>query len=515
MGVIMLLSKKNVFLFTFLLLALSVSAVTLFEIKDESGNPVLIVDSEGLTVMTWDYSSGSKALGDTLMTISSKSIKAHIRGSGKALSRSFSVTTASSKGSTNVFDVNTASATLREGSGTEYSVFSPENIFLGSEAGKSITDGKYNIFLGNRSGYTTQGTYTPQYPDVGSKNFFAGFESGFSNIDGRHNVYIGYKSGYSNEQGSNSVFIGDQSGMNTTESFNVFIGDQSGKSNTGGFFNVFLGGNSGIINDQGSSNTFIGYSAGYSNKNGSHNTALGMQAGSKYGGTGNTSVGVNAGYSGGFEIQTDNNTNIGYSAGYGNKGGGNVFLGAYAGSKGSWIGEFISNRLMISNEFNVSKPLIQGLFPNNSIYLNADSVKVGGLVSGSGNAVYRNATTGFLVSSSSDLRLKENISPIKNGLDKVSKLQGVNFSWKSDEDHENKIGFIAQEVEKVLPEVVFTNEADGYKGINYAEITAVLVEAVKELQSENRELKKRVSEIERLRAEMDVLREQITGYAAK
>ncbi len=498
-----------------LLLVMSVSAVTLFEIKDEYGNPVFIVDSDGVTIMRWDYESGTKALGDTLMTISSRSIRANIRSDSKALARSFSVTTSgSSKGKTNVLDVNTSSAILREESGTEYSVFSPENIFLGSEAGGSITGGKYNVFLGNNAGYNTQGNFTPQNPDVGSKNIFAGFESGYSNIDGYNNIYLGFQAGYNNQQGNRSVFIGDHAGMNTTESFNVFIGDQSGKSNTSGFFNVFLGGNSGISNEGGFSNTFLGYGAGYHNVNGNHNTAVGVEAGSKYGGTGNTSVGTGAGKAL-YGTATDYNTNIGYYAGHGNRGSGNVFIGANAGRTGTWIGELISNRLMISNEFDVIKPLIQGHFPNNSIYLNADSVKVGGLVSGFGNAVYRDAATGFLVASSSDVRLKENISPIKNGLDKVSKLQGVNFTWKSDENHENKIGFIAQEVEKVLPEVVFTNEADGYKGINYAEITVVLVEAVKELQQENRELKKRVSEIERLKAEMDLLREHISLTASK
>jgi hypothetical protein len=45
--------------------------------------------------------------------------------------------------------------------------------------------------------------------------------------------------------------------------------------------------------------------------------------------------------------------------------------------------------------------------------------------------------------------------------------------------------FIAQEFEEVIPELVFTNKKDGYKGINYAEITAVLAEAIKELKREN------------------------------
>jgi hypothetical protein len=106
--------------------------------------------------------------------------------------------------------------------------------------------------------------------------------------------------------------------------------------------------------------------------------------------------------------------------------------------------------------------------------------------------------------------------PIEKGIGKSASASGCElYSWKSDDKHQNKIGFIAQEVEKVLPEVVFTNEADGYKGINYAEITAVLVEAVKELNKENKELKQKVSEIEALRSEIDLIKKQISGSKAK
>jgi len=576
-----------------LILTASVSAVTLFEIKDELGSPVLVVSTDGLRILsgtdtlmvissseikanikedatkalsrTFSVSttsakgssanvlnvttdglnivdqSSSKALGDTLMTISSKKINARIPPSGgKALSRTFSVSTTSSKGQTNVLDVGTESTQMREGGGIEYTDFSPENIFLGLNAGQSITDGKYNVFLGNSSGYTTTGDYIVQDPDVGSKNLFAGYESGYSNIDGKLNVYLGYQSGYNNQHGSYNVHIGHQSGLNSSESSNTFVGNQSGMNNTSGFFNSFYGTYSGSSNEQGNSNTFVGYSAGYYNKNGNHNTALGIEAGSKQGGTGNTSVGSNAGKAM-YLTETDNNTNIGYFAGYGNRGTGNVFLGANAGKVGTYISETLSNRLIICND-NSTPPLIQGYFPNNSIYLNADSVKVKTLVSGSGNAVYRNATTGILVTSSSDIRLKENIMPIENGLDKVLQLQGVNYTWKSDDKHEKKIGLIAQEVEKVLPELVFTNEADGYKGINYAEITAVLIEAVKELKkevhttvteaeenkklidtqnekigiliNENKELKNEVLELKNLRAEIEMLKKHIKGYAA-
>jgi hypothetical protein len=96
---------------------------------------------------------------------------------------------------------------------------------------------------------------------------------------------------------------------------------------------------------------------------------------------------------------------------------------------------------------------------------------------------------GTLTTSTSDGRLKENVQSLENSLDQVMQLRGVSFTWKTNPEYGKRIGFIAQEFEKVIPELVFTNEADGYKGINYAEVSAVLVEAIKELKAENDRLK--------------------------
>jgi len=92
----------------------------------------------------------------------------------------------------------------------------------------------------------------------------------------------------------------------------------------------------------------------------------------------------------------------------------------------------------------------------------------------------------------SDKRWKNDIKPLQNTLDKVTKLQGVSYKWNKEtrpaNDDRMHIGFIAQEVEKVLPEMVSTDEK-GYKAVSYDEMTAVLVEAVKELKAQNDALK--------------------------
>ena len=99
--------------------------------------------------------------------------------------------------------------------------------------------------------------------------------------------------------------------------------------------------------------------------------------------------------------------------------------------------------------------------------------------------------------STSDERLKKYVKNIPNALDKVSQINGVNFQWrKTDEEMKQNIhsfegkdvGVIAQEVEKVLPEVVITRD-NGYKAVKYEKIIPLLVEAIKELQAEVQELK--------------------------
>ena len=90
--------------------------------------------------------------------------------------------------------------------------------------------------------------------------------------------------------------------------------------------------------------------------------------------------------------------------------------------------------------------------------------------------------------SASDIKLKENISVIDSPLDKITKLEGVNFHWK--ENGRKSLGVIAQEVEKVLPELVSGEES---KTVNYNGLIGLLIECVKEQQKEIEELKKLIN----------------------
>ena len=126
-----------------------------------------------------------------------------------------------------------------------------------------------------------------------------------------------------------------------------------------------------------------------------------------------------------------------------------------------------------------------------------DSFGVGTAASGTTGQI--RATNDITAFYSSDESLKENVKNIENPLEKVSQINGVTFDWTEDyikenggEDkyfvRKNDVGVIAQEIEKVLPQVVATRE-DGIKAVKYDRIVALLIESVKELKKEIEELK--------------------------
>lgn len=98
--------------------------------------------------------------------------------------------------------------------------------------------------------------------------------------------------------------------------------------------------------------------------------------------------------------------------------------------------------------------------------------------------------TSTIVTASSDERLKENIRPIADALSKVLQLSGVLFNRIGQTDDE--IGYIAQQVEKIVPQVIHT-DADGMKSLAYGNLVALLGEAIKEQQQQIEELKGRIA----------------------
>jgi hypothetical protein len=109
-----------------------------------------------------------------------------------------------------------------------------------------------------------------------------------------------------------------------------------------------------------------------------------------------------------------------------------------------------------------------------------------------------NVTISNTLVESSDARLKENVRPIEDALSKVTSLQGVHYN-KIETPELEEIGFIAQEVEEVVPEIVTTDDTEeGMKAVSYARTVALLVEAIKEQQKQIDDLKSELEQIKSL-----------------
>jgi hypothetical protein len=119
------------------------------------------------------------------------------------------------------------------------------------------------------------------------------------------------------------------------------------------------------------------------------------------------------------------------------------------------------------------------------------SIGVGMAASGTSGRI--DAANDIVAFSTSDIRFKENITPIENAIDKIRKISGNTYDWKLElkdiHGYEgNDVGVIAQEVEAVLPQLV-QNRDNGYKAVKYDKLVALLIEGIKEQQLQIEQLR--------------------------
>ena len=418
------------------------------------------------------------------------------------------------------------------------------NLFSGNKSGASNTTGSNNLFSGFDSGF---------YNTTGSYNLFSGLQSGFYNTTGNVNLFSGFQSGANNTTGSYNLFNGNSSGYsNTTGSNNLFSGYTSGSSNTTGSNNTAVGfradfGSAGLTNataigayavvNQSNSlvlgSTFYPVNVGIgtsspaqkldvvgniqssgdisvddanTNAGTTNNTlrfgatgsgeAIGSKrttGGNQYGldfytgsanhmsitGAGNVGIGTSAPLSG-LHVDTP-------ESGGGSTAVGVIASGGYSGNpsielRGSGKTPYIDFVETYGVDFTTR--LISSGGTLNVLGLNGPSILLN--VQG-GLQCIGNVNT-------SDQRLKEAIRPLSGALAGVLALRGVRYQWNAQGQqrggtaHAEQVGVLAQEVEKVYPELVTTG-ADGYKAVNYAQLTPVLIEAMKEQQQQIETLK--------------------------
>jgi Chaperone of endosialidase len=429
------------------------------------------------------------------------------------------------------------------------------NIFLGNLSGLNNATGSNNLFMGYRTGYYSGWAVTTDP----SFNTFIGYQAGFRNQEGGYNTYLGYEAGYSGTygDGDNNVYLGHRSGYsNTTGHDNVFIGKSAGYDNTSGSKNVFLGLEAGANNTTGYSNIFLGYKAGDDNTTGYKNTIIGEEAGQfNISGDENVMLGYKAGYWGkgnrnvyiGCNTATiggtgNDNVYVGYKSGEGWFGTGNVLIGPYTGYQHPDVLDPANNQLCIGNSASWP-PLIAGDFTTKNVAINGTprtdaafyafesqgSAYAGyffndggftprwgiGIQCGNdggtssnymirfhdGNGTYHGAvelddgTIEFV--QSSDKRLKENIKDTElNALGIVNNLRVADFNF-IEGSKSKQTGFIAQEVEKVFPDMSSYDEHSDTYGISMTTLIPVLTKAIQEQQELIKKLEQRIEQLER------------------
>jgi hypothetical protein len=165
---------------------------------------------------------------------------------------------------------------------------------------------------------------------------------------------------------------------------------------------------------------------------------------------------------------------------------GTITGGTGVTSTGATSGEGISHTISIG----------QAVATSSNVQFN--SLGIGMAASATAGRI--DATNDVVAFSSSDIRFKENIVPIENALDKISKISGNTYDWKAENKAEhgyegNDVGVIAQEIEAVLPQLVQTRES-GFKAVKYDKLVALLIEGIKEQQTQIHSL---TIEIEKLK----------------
>jgi hypothetical protein len=386
------------------------------------------------------------------------------------------------------------------------------------------TTGSFNSAFGHESLYANQtgaynsafGSWSLRSNGIGSNNSAFGFSALFTNWSGSNNSAFGYLSLYSNQTGDDnsafgfgslrhndgsdnsafgylSQYLGSGTGNSAFGSESLY-GNQTGINNSAfgylslysnqtGSINSAFGSQSLPVNETGSHNTAIGSGSLLENTSGSYNTAVGDLAGScNDSGHHNTFIGSDAGPAG-----------FGCIAAYGAL--------TYAGAIGAGAEVTQSNSLALGGVAGSGYEVKVGIgtsAPNTTLQVVGD-IRVG--TSGTNGCLMDFGGGAIAGSCSSDARLKRDVRPFGPVLGRVARLQPVHFTWRTEEFPEYHFGtglnsgLIAQDVEKVFPELV-GDDGRGHKTVNYSEVPLVTLQAVRELTAENEVLKAQLAALE-------------------
>jgi len=367
-----------------------------------------------------------------------------------------------------------------------------QNTAEGDNALFNLTSGPNNTAVGfdglfsntTGSNNTAFGAFALLSNTNGGGNVAAGLSALRFNTTGNGNVAIGSFALQNNTTGLNNTAIGNIALLsNTTAGFNTATGAGALANNTTGPNNTANGWNALSMNTSGSDNTAVGFEALFANTTGGNNTAYGYQALlNNTTAANNTAVGLNAL----INNQTgSNNIALGVSAGSSlTNGSNNIDIGALGAA-----GE--ANKIRIGRQGTQNGTFIAGIF--------------GVAVTGSQVVVTANGKLGVAASSA---RFKEAIKPMDKASEAILALKPVTFRYKEelDPNHVPQFGLIAEQVEKVNPDLVVRDEDRKVNAVRYEAVNAMLLN---EFLKEHRKVAQLEQQVERLTAGLQKVSAQL------
>ncbi len=405
----------------------------------------------------------------------------------------------------------------------------------------NTANGMYSLYS-NTIGIqnTANGMNSLYFNTTGANNTAEGYQAGYSLTTGSNNVFLGYQAGYSETTGSNKLYIANSS-ANPPLLYGDFSTGQMGINTVTPSEKLEINGNlkfTGVSNIYSGTGNALTIRPGDGTGSGGALSIRGGNAGIATGGAGgdlNLIAGANlpsggAGYGG---LGVPGHVNITGSYGY-NSVGGNINLTAGATSCWSLVSGSHSDVILkggpnlsatdaglitvqggytigtscpppgaTGGNVIIQSGLGSGTGVNGTIQLMNGNVGIGTAAPTQKLHVVGNICYTGAIAACSDARYKTDVRPISNSLEKIMQLQGVTYNWKTKEfpamqfPDRLQIGFIAQDLEKLFPEMVFTDDA-GYKSIDYSRLTPVLVETIKEQQKQIDSITKMITELQKM-----------------
>jgi hypothetical protein len=352
----------------------------------------------------------------------------------------------------------------------------------GDYPGFNTAEGEDALFsLTTGIGNTANGAFALYKNRTGNGNTANGFEALFNNTTGYGNTANGVQALLNNTTGHN----------NTANGLNALRSNTTGLFNTANGFQALQG------NTTGSDNTANGFQALFSNTTGHSNTANGFQAlAANTTAFQNTATGLQALFS---NTTGHQNTAIGYIALLNNTiGNGNIALGHEAGE----------NLTTGSNNIVIGAGVLGVAGESNTIRIGNSGTQVATFIAGisgktasGGVAVYVNAN-GKLGTTVSSARFKEQIKPMDKASEAIHALKPVTFRYKEELDPEGipQFGLVAEEVEKVNPDLVVRDTKGEVYTVRYEAVNAMLLN---EFLKEHRTVQEQKATIAQLKQDFE------------